>query len=326
MEIDPSIGYLLERRYQRLIEQLTNFAMQAAPRLQDQNSRTTLIEVDIEMPNIIQATDTLLNGHGAEEHLTCLHLIALIAHLEQYLSLRGLWDLKLNWTLALLKPSAQTASHLTHILFNVAGTAYDERGEHKKAIELYELAIKHAPDEVKDAELARIYANVATAYRGLSRLDEAFVYMRRAWEHHKKSGNQREIALALANLAEIHFELGDTEGSLLAAFDALKLSQQIGDLVLQAQFTALTAKHMVARGLLREAIPIYETVIKWLTELEDGPTLAITLLNYAMLRHLLQENTKAMDLLHTSIALFEHYAMSSEFQQAVTLLAKVQSS
>lgn len=322
MEIDKEIGTLLDARYQSLIGVMNDFTVSIAPQLQASQSREALVQLDTELPNIVNVVDSLLDKGVADDRLACLHLISLIVHMERYFTIRGLWEAKLRWAMALLEPSAHAAPKLTHVLFNVVGTAYSEMGNYEKAVELYQLAVKYA-DLADNPDLTRVYGNLGVAYWRLGRLDEALVYTRRLWEAEKKAGNLHETAVALANLAEIHLEYGDTEGGLLAAFDALKLANQIGDEVLQAQFTALTAKHMVARGLLHEAVPVYKTAIGLLNELDDEPTLGLALLNYGLLQHLLNHNIDAVQLVQASLEIFERYGMPEEIQNAQTVLARL---
>ncbi len=322
MEIDTEIGTLLDTRYRSLIEVLNDFAVSIAPQLQTRQSHEAFIHLDTELPNIVNTVDRLLEMGIADDRLACLHLISLIVHIERYFTVRGLWEAKLRWAMALLEPSVHIAPKLTHVLFNVVGTAYSELGNNEKAVELYQLAIKYA-DLAENPDLTHIYGNLGVAYWRLGRLAEAFVYTRRLWEAEKKAGNLYEAAVALANLAEIHLEYGDTEGGLLAAFDALKLANQIGDVVLQAQFTALTAKHLVARGLLHEAVPVYKTAIGLLNALNDGPNLGLALLNYGLLQHLLNEETDAVRLVQASLEIFERYGMIEEIQNAQSLLIRL---
>lgn len=322
MEIDAEIGTLLDTRYKSLIGVMNDFAVSITPQLQARQSREALAQLDAELPNIVNAVDNQLDEGIVDDRLTCLYLINLLVHTERYFTLRGLWEVKLRWSMALLEPSAHAAPKLTHVLFNMVGTAYSEIGNYEKAVELYQLAIKYA-DLAGEPDLTRVYGNLGVAYWRLGRLDEALVYTRRLWEAEKKAGNLYETAVALANLAEIHLEYGDTEGGLLAAFDALKLANQIGDVVLQAQFTALTAKHMVARGLLHEAVLVYKTAIGLLNELDDEPTLGLTLLNYGLLQHLLNHSTEAVQLVQASLEIFERYGMSEEIQNAQTVLARL---
>jgi tetratricopeptide (TPR) repeat protein len=321
MEIDAEIGILLDTRYKSLMGVMNDFAVSITPQLQASQSREALAQLDVELPNIVSAVDSLLDmGIADDDRLACLHLISLIVYIERYFTIRGLWEAKLRWSMALLEPSAHAAPKLTHVLFNVVGTAYSEMGNYEKAVELYQLAIKYA-DLAGEPDLTRVYGNLGVAYWRLGRLDEALVYTRRLWEAEKKAGNLYETAVALANLAEIHLEYGDTEGGLLAAFDALKLANQIGDVVLEAEFMALTAKHMVARGLLHEAVPVYKTAIVLLNELDDEPTLGLTLLNYGLLQHLLNHNIDAVQLVQASLEIFERYGMTEEIENARTMLA-----
>lgn len=323
MEIDAEIGSLLDRRYKSLIREISEFVVAINPELKAKQSHEVLTQFDIQLPNIVNVFDRLLDTGGCDDQLVCIQLISALVYLERYFTIRGLWEIKLRWVTALLKPSFTAAPTMTHILFNVMGTAHSEMGNYEKAVDLYQLAIQHA-NLVDKPDLSRIYGNLGVACWRLGRLDEALVYMRRLWRAEKEAGNFHETALALANLAEIHLEYGDGEGGLLAALDALKLASKIGDTILQAQLTALVAKHMTAQRLLYEALPVYKTAIKLLDELEDQPVLGLTLFNYGMLQHCLQQNISAIDLIQFSLEIFEHYGMAEEIRDAQSMLKKLQ--
>src|SRR5690606_23933287 len=126
-------------------------------------SREALDQLDSEISNILNTMDTLLDAQIADDTLTCCYGISLLVHIERYLSIRGLWKTKLHWGLALLEPSAHAAPKLTHVLFNIVGTAYSELGNYEKAVELYQLAIKYS-DFVEAPDLTRIYGNLGVAY------------------------------------------------------------------------------------------------------------------------------------------------------------------
>jgi len=201
MEIDTEIGTLLDARYKSLIGVMNDFTVSIAPQLQARQSREALVRLDTELPNIVNAVDSLLDmGVADDDRLTCLHLISLIVHIERYFTIRGLWEAKLRWAMTLLEPSAHAAPKLTHVLFNVVGTAYSEMGNYEKAVELYQLAIKYA-DLAEEPDLTRVYGNLGVAYWRLGRLDEALVYTRRLWEAEKKAGNLYETAIAFTILA-----------------------------------------------------------------------------------------------------------------------------
>ncbi len=317
--MDDELGYLLDTRYKSLLACQHKFVTAHAPELTRQQASETVELLDAEIQNILHTVELLAAGEDALPHL---QLLSLMVELETYLSLRGLWKIKLDWAAALLEPSAQIAPHLTHILFNVIGTAYSEMGNYEKAVELYTMAI-HYSDLADHPDLTRVYGNLGVAYWRLGRLDEALVYTRRVWETEKAAGNRYETAKALANLAELHLEMGDPEGGMLAAYDALKLAHELGNSVLEAEMMALSAKHMMMNGLRHEALPVYEMAIRLLEQAGNEPALGLTQLNFGVLQHLLRNPQAARKLVQAARRIFEQYGMADELDTAQAVLAQL---
>jgi hypothetical protein len=74
MEIDTEIGTLLDARYKSLIGVLNDFTVSIAPQLQARQSHEALVQLDTELPNIVNTVDNLLDMGVADDRLVCLHL------------------------------------------------------------------------------------------------------------------------------------------------------------------------------------------------------------------------------------------------------------
>lgn len=322
LEISPDLGLILDTRHYEALTTLNHFAAVYATQLETNRSNTALYELDVELPNFLTAlNDITTEGLGFQDIQGLLTLYLRLAH---YLGIRGLWESKLKWGLALLRLAKQGRLGQLIALMNSIGTAYDELDDFETALDFYQQSLELAMKaEISDARLSPSYSNIAVTLWHMGRIDEGLDYAQRALDLERQQGNLNAVAQSLMNMAQMHYERWEMAEGLALAQEARSVAYEVGDVYLCAQFTSAVATHMVANLQFDEAAPVYEEALRILGEIRDEVGLARAQFNYALLLRILKDIERARDLCFKSIATLERYGLHHEAKRVKELLPKL---
>ncbi len=322
-ELDPFVVQVFDTRHFELLEALNEFAVEIAPRLTAHESKRALREVDLERDAIISTVDYVtVNGNQPPELLAYLEVVNLLTHLEHYLSLRGLWVEKREWCLRLSKQGrlVRPPNGILAIVYNMLGAAFSELHDDNNALFFYDLALKESGLAENDPELGKIYANLGVTYWQTGQLEKALHYMGRALDTELQQGDHHAIAMLLANIAQVFFDAGYRMEALENSINALTLAKELGDVFLEAQFTSIVAVHAMGVDLYEQAADLYEKALELSVTIQDEIGMALTRLNYAILRIHLKQLQQAKQLLIESLPTFERHFMQPEVEKVRVLL------
>lgn len=311
--IAPTVGHVLESRFAVLVETLAAFAADHSAQLASDTSRDAFAALDAERDNFVAVLDSVLAAESLSVSAARLYL-----RLGRYLSIRGLWEEKRAWGLALLEHRTGQSRAILH---NVA-VATDDLGEHEQAAHLFETLLISAEQKGEET-LSATLANLGAACWKLGRLDDAYRYTQRALALERELQDNHAVAQSLLNLAGIHYQRWEMDEALALVEEALTLADVSGDSYLIAQATSRYATQLVAALRFDEAFAVYAQALEMLAAVGDEIGMARTYFNFGLLCRIFNDYHQAAVLLRKALGILEHYGILSEASQARHYLNEV---
>lgn len=190
---------------------------------------------------------------------------------------------------------------------NRIGDIYWYKGNFRKALESYELAVKTGED---DSDIGAAHVGLGNVYQGRNELAKAINNYVEALSKLKNTDNYRDLARAYNNLGDTYLIMKDWPNAL----DNFKKGEEYGEkggwVYVQAYTMFNSAEVLINMGELERAKEILDNSIDLLTKIESTPGLGGAYHVYGMY-HLAKEEWEKME---------ELYRKSIDHYQEVNML------
>jgi tetratricopeptide (TPR) repeat protein len=206
---------------------------------------------------------------------------------------------------------------------NSLGAIANIRGEHGRALSLYQLAIPMHQRIGSAIGLAESWHNMAITYRDVRNLGEADECERRAMEYAREAGSARLAAMAQAGRAELSLLRGDPELAHAGARRAASEYAAVPDPIGEADALRLAGAARLASGAVAEAVEALDRAVALARTHESALVEAEALRARAEARAAAGERAGAISDAEGAVALFERLGATEERATAAALLERM---
>ncbi len=305
MEIDKSIGGLLDRRYSTLTVTLPPYIAPLIAQLE--HSAEAVNRLDAELQTISSLFEVALKQERPPFQALC----DLLKQLNKYLNLRGLYGEQLRWAQELLtyflEHEVETGDTIDLAVLNTIATGFERMGDYEDALDIYDFIIGLYADDPYHPGLAVICYNTALIHQHQEHIEQALALCQRAMEIDAREQNRRGMAMEWMLLADLRHDQGDIPGGFQAMQEAFTLIETLENRDLRAQFASKFALKTARYVDAQRALTLFPQAIALWREIGDDEQLAFALFNYAGLLHEIGRTSEAFQPAEESLALFERH-------------------
>jgi len=194
-------------------------------------------------------------------------------------------------------------------VLNNLGNAYNGLGEHRKAIEYYEEALKISQETGDEQGKGFAFANLGNAYNCLGEHRKAIKYYKQGLKIFQETGDKQGEGNTLIGLGNAYNGLGEHRKAIEYYEEALKISQETGDkqgeentlIGLGNTYNSLVEYNKAveyyeqALKISRKAVEFYEQALKISRDMGDEQGEGHTLVGLGNACRILGEHPKAVE-------------------------------
>ncbi len=182
--------------------------------------------------------------------------------MRAFQNMRGLWREYLAWHQRGLESArAMGLRQDEGTLLNNIGLVYDNLGERRRALEVYEQALAISREVGGRAGEATTLNNIGLVYDNLGDRRRALEVYEQALSIRREVGDRAGEAATLNNIGAVYYALGDRRRALEVYEQALPIRREVGDRAGEATTLNNIGRVYNALGDRRRALEVYEQAL-----------------------------------------------------------------
>jgi tetratricopeptide (TPR) repeat protein len=323
--IDLDDGDLLDRRHEFAMETVCPLSFAYFQALSSQSIQTAVADLELISPSLLSLFEQYLKRVDTLTQTETQQLMYVLTGLGRFWSLRGWWELSVEWRLTLFRHAEAQRWQIDPAFVAHLANALVEASRVDHSIAFGEQTLQLPNTQAHPGLISSLYLSLSSSHFSQGDYETALDYALRVLDLPLEASSM-DIAHAEALLAafDCYIALVQRDQALVAAQQAMSHAVRVADPVLVAECAVKLALGYTGTHQFDEARPLYESALAFFEALADEPKLARVEFCFAAHEYLVGSLAEAGRRAAVSLSYARRHGLTSVINEGEALLLLIE--